>query len=1127
MSHPKKLAAVLAVLILALTTQISTAVQTLIPAGSVWRYNDSGVAQAGWTTVAFNDAAWPSGPAQLGYGDADETTTISYGSDPNNKRITAHFRRSFSVANPAAFSALTVRFLRDDGAVIYLNGTEVVRSNMPTGAISAATLASAAIANADETTWLEAPIPRSLLTTGTNVVAVEIHQNAVTSSDLSFDLELRATDALPPPPSVTLVSPADHAVDNSTTVTFTASATSQSGLSSATLFVGGPPVTAVFSGPSQVQDAQISADTPATANGAGTIINVDGQLPHAHGLMKFPTLIGGGPGQVPAGAVVTSATLRLNCTNPGFAMQIYRLTEDWNEDQATWNQRSTGVSWGAAGADGPASHAGVAVVGDCTTTGLRNVDVTRFVQEWAAGTPNHGIVFTDSGTDGIDFTSSEGATSPVLTVLYKSAQSAIGTESVNGVSDSAAFSASLSPGTYFWNVRFTDTDGQTSFAPGDYEITVDVGAPNLPTLVSPSNGASDVPINSTLRAVVSDPSGGTLTATATIRKAAEPEFTIVALPDTQHYSEAFPEVFTAQTQWIVDNKDARNIVFVTHEGDVVEHQGTVLEWQRANASMSLLDGVVPYGIGPGNHDLPTTNFNIYFPWTRYAGQPWYGGHYQNLNDHNFQLFSGGGKDFIIVHLAYCPSAAAVAWADSVYKTYPNRIGILTTHAYLNEAAQRSTHGCTNTQYLWDDLAVPNQNLHFMLSGHVHDEARRSDVVNGHPVYQMLADYQDRASGGEGWLRILRFVPADNKVYVQTYSPWLNRFETDANSEFTLDFPMAGAFATAGSVNVVSGGTATITPSGLQAGTTYDWRMTVANSSGGSVTGPAWRFTTAFTAPPNAPPTAGAEAYAVLGGATLNIAAPGVLANDSDPEGASLTAQLVSSVAHGTLSLAANGGFVYTPAAGYTGPDAFTYRASDGQATSAPSTVSVTVTAPPPSTPVTVFSANFNAGTDSFAYADDVFQGTVQPSYATGSRITGSGITGGALRVLLGGVNGTDIANMSGGWRRTFTLSASASVTVAFRYYLHLGNTYEADEFSQALMSVDGMLRPAAPGYVAQLSGSGDGGAVVETGWQQVTIPVGTLGAGTHTLTIGGFNSQKTETNEQTNVLVDDVVVTRQ
>ena len=77
---------------------------------------------------------------------------------------------------------------------------------------------------------------------------------------------------------------------------------------------------------------------------------------------------------------------------------------------------------------------------------------------------------------------------------------------------------------------------------------------------------------------------------------------------------------------------------------------------------------------------------------------------------------------------------------------------------------------------------------------------------------MLADYQDRASGGEGWLRILRFVPAENKVYVQTYSPWLNRYETDADSEFTLDFPMGGAFIPSGAAAVPSGSTASMSRS---------------------------------------------------------------------------------------------------------------------------------------------------------------------------------------------------------------------------------------------------------------------------------------------------------------------------
>ncbi len=111
--------------------------------------------------------------------------------------------------------------------------------------------------------------------------------------------------------------------------------------------------------------------------------------------------------------------------------------------------------------------------------------------------------------------------------------------------------------------------------------------------MSPSDGSTGVGISPTLAAVVSNPDGGTLDVSVALRRAAAPEFTIIALPDTQHYSEAFPHIFTAQTQWIVNNKDARNIVFVTHEGDVVEHYNLLSEWQAANTSMSLLDGVVP------------------------------------------------------------------------------------------------------------------------------------------------------------------------------------------------------------------------------------------------------------------------------------------------------------------------------------------------------------------------------------------------------------------------------------------------------------------------------------------------------------------------------------------------------
>ena len=173
---------------------------TLVPAGSTWKYVDNGSNQGtAWRAASFNDSGWTSGAAQLGYGDGDEATLLSYGPDANNKFITTYFRRAFSVADASVFSSLTLRVLRDDGAVVYLNGTEVWRTNMPAGAVSNTTLASAAIGGADETTFFQTTISPNLLVNGTNVLAVEIHQANVTSSDVSFDLQLAGSDAAATP----------------------------------------------------------------------------------------------------------------------------------------------------------------------------------------------------------------------------------------------------------------------------------------------------------------------------------------------------------------------------------------------------------------------------------------------------------------------------------------------------------------------------------------------------------------------------------------------------------------------------------------------------------------------------------------------------------------------------------------------------------------------------------------------------------------------------------------------------------------------------------------------------------------------------------------------------------------
>ncbi|MDP6545117.1 MAG: lamin tail domain-containing protein [Phycisphaerae bacterium] len=162
---------------------------TLIGKGSSWKYLDDGSDQGtAWRGRSFDDSAWAFGPAQLGYGDGDENTVVSYGGDSGNKYITTYFRHEFDVDNAWAFTDLTINVQRDDGAVVYLNGQEIARSSMPSGGIDYLTKASAA---SSETEFFEYhKDPTGILVEGNNVLTVEIHQIALTSSDISFDLEL-------------------------------------------------------------------------------------------------------------------------------------------------------------------------------------------------------------------------------------------------------------------------------------------------------------------------------------------------------------------------------------------------------------------------------------------------------------------------------------------------------------------------------------------------------------------------------------------------------------------------------------------------------------------------------------------------------------------------------------------------------------------------------------------------------------------------------------------------------------------------------------------------------------------------------------------------------------------------
>jgi len=295
------------------------------------------------------------------------------------------------------------------------------------------------------------------------------------------------------------------------------------------------------------------------------------------------------------------------------------------------------------------------------------------------------------------------------------------------------------------------------------------------------------------------------------------DFTIIVLPDTQFYSASMnggsPEIFEAQTRWIVENRDSLNIAFVTHVGDFVQHGDSVLaEWEAADAAISLLEDPVttglaegiPFGVAVGNHeqspwgdaDGTTALFNRFLGVSRFEGRSYYGGHFGATNDNHYEVFSVGSLDFIILHLEFdtSPDSAVLAWADELLKEHNTRRAIVVTH-FMVGPGNPADFGAQG-QAIYDELKG-NPNLFLLLGGHVPfdgGEGRRVDSFDGQTVYSLLSDYQARSRGGDGWLRIMRFSPARNEIAVQTFSPYVDEgrgaFETDESSQFVLNYDMS-------------------------------------------------------------------------------------------------------------------------------------------------------------------------------------------------------------------------------------------------------------------------------------------------------------------------------------------------
>ena len=286
-------------------------------------------------------------------------------------------------------------------------------------------------------------------------------------------------------------------------------------------------------------------------------------------------------------------------------------------------------------------------------------------------------------------------------------------------------------------------------------------------------------------------------------------WTLIVLPDTQVYAERHPELFLAQTRWIAENAIARNIRFVVHVGDVVEHN-TKEEWDVAARAFSLIP--VPFAIAPGNHDLGPdgtaatrdTLLHEYLPPEGELFEP-------DRLDNSAHLFTAAGRDWIVLALEWGPRDRVVAWANGLLDRHRDRAAIIVTHAYLHPDGTRADHrnqtqrwnphgyptaklpgGVNDGEELWTELVSRHSNVVLVLSGHYGEEGGAARLTStgphGNRVHQLLSDYQLREDGGEGYLRIMEIDETKQEIRVTTYSPVLDAYLSDEHNDFVIDLP---------------------------------------------------------------------------------------------------------------------------------------------------------------------------------------------------------------------------------------------------------------------------------------------------------------------------------------------------
>ena len=285
-------------------------------------------------------------------------------------------------------------------------------------------------------------------------------------------------------------------------------------------------------------------------------------------------------------------------------------------------------------------------------------------------------------------------------------------------------------------------------------------------------------------------------------------FAVALLPDTQLYSRDRPDIYMAQTQWIKTNATAENIRFVIHLGDLVQNVEEESQWEAADKAHAVLDGVVPYTVVHGNHEMPIKGlvrvrdlrmFDRYFPPKRFASWPWYGGQMAAESWANsYCKFDAAGMKFLVLGLEFLPRDATLQWAGEVVAKYPDCRVIVATHSYIARGGLRdkkppakSLEG-NNGESVWQKFVRKHENVFMVVAGHIGAVAHLTSTNDaGEPVHQILSDFQNEENGGNGWMPLLRFFPEKDRIDVRVYSPVMEKYREGPTYNFSLEYGMKG------------------------------------------------------------------------------------------------------------------------------------------------------------------------------------------------------------------------------------------------------------------------------------------------------------------------------------------------